>query len=186
MVSELRLQDPQLVLWSAARRRGTSTHLVTRSEGTLRGRRHTGKEHTAGKNSVLPYIGRGNSFSITIVTHTYKLRKHENPLRNRKRGAASVLRGNLYPFGWTRACSPGLVVTSHVVPVDRAVAIPTLHLQLHLRLHPGNHLLHTAELRTRDGHIIGSRALLSPSRLYGGPVIASTSTSVLSLNMTMS
>lgn len=34
----------------------------------------------------------------------------------------------------------------HVVPESPTIAIPALHLHLHLRLHPCNHLLHAAEL----------------------------------------
>lgn len=48
---------------------------------------------------------------------------------------------------------PGPGLTSHVVPVDSAVTVASLQLQLHLRLHPRNHLLHAAELWVRAGHV---------------------------------
>ena len=61
-------------------------------------------------------------------------------------GPAGVKDGAPGPTG---RC-PGPFVTLHVVPVNAAIAVPALHLQLHLRLHPCDHLLHAAELRTQD------------------------------------
>ena len=64
---------------------------------------------------------------------------------------AAVSREPPSPRGpWTLP-RPGL--TSHVLPMDSAVAVAALQLQLHLCLHPRNHLLHAAELQTREGHM---------------------------------
>lgn len=127
---------------------------------------------TGGKSGLLPYTGRTSSASHSSCGPRFqaeKLRKHGRPSLDgggklRSPGSHPPLGG---PWPLPR---PGL--TSHVVPMDPAVAVAALQLQLHLRLHPRNHLLHAAELRTREGHVspgpsrghdCGSTSWLSPT-----------------------
>lgn len=93
---------------------------------------------------------RSNRFSSHPLRPAMQLKiefqtaKHESYLRRRCLPLYS---------GWdivTTACFPGFIITLHVVPVNTTVAVPTLHLHLHLCLHPCDHLLHAAKLWTHD------------------------------------
>ena len=106
---------------------------------------------TGGKRGLLPYTGRTGSASHSSCGPASRLRSCENTAALAGRGGKRGLPGAALPSGPGPLPRPGL--TSHVLPVDPAVAVAALQLQLHLCLHPRNHLLHAAELRTREGHM---------------------------------
>lgn len=83
--------------------------------------------------------------------HASRLKKHGCPSLEQG-GGKPRSPGSHPPLRGPRPL-PGPGRTSHVVPVDPAVTVTTLQLQLHLRLHPRDHLLHAAELWMQEGRV---------------------------------